>query len=244
MNKTLIWAHRGASGYAPENTLTAFQKAIDMQADGIELDVQITKDGELIIIHDETVDRVSDAKGWVKDFTFEEIREMNVNKDFPELGKAMIPTLEEVLMLIKQTNLTVNIELKNGIIFYKELEEKVLALTKKMDMWNRVIFSSFNHYSIMKLKELDPSAKVGFLYGDGHMGMPEYAELYGVKALHPALYNLQFPGFVKKCKEKNIKIHTWTVNEEEHIKMALGLQVDAIITNYPDVARKLLEEFK
>lgn len=101
--KTKVWAHRGASGYAPENTLDAFQKAVEMGADGIELDVQMTKDSELVVIHDETIDRVSNGKGWVKDYTYEELKKINFNKTHLEYTKEEIPTLEQVYRLIKPT---------------------------------------------------------------------------------------------------------------------------------------------
>lgn len=244
MKRTSIWAHRGASGYAPENTLEAFEKAIELKADGIELDVQLTKDGELVIIHDETVDRVSDGRGWVKDFTFEELRSLNVNKRFPEYGNVQIPSLEEVYQLVKQSSLVINVELKNGVIFYKELEEKVIELTSKYELQERVIYSSFNHYSVMRLKKLEPSVKVGFLYEDGYLNMPEYAAAHGVAALHPALYNLQYPNFIEECKTKNIKVRPWTVNEINEMKLLCEYGVDAIITNYPDIGRKVVNEYE
>ncbi|HEX3021087.1 MAG TPA: glycerophosphodiester phosphodiesterase [Lachnospiraceae bacterium] len=244
MNRTLVWAHRGASGYAPENTLVAFQKAIELGADGIELDVQMTKDGELVIIHDETVKRVSNAKGWVKDYTFEEIRKLNVNKKFPEYGEVVIPTLEEVYSLMLDTDLTINVELKNGIVFYDNLEESIIELTKRMGLWERVTFSSFNHYSVMKLKKLDPFTQVGFLYEDGYIDMPDYALKHGVCALHPALYNLQYPDLIRDCKDKGIAIRTWTVNGIEEMRMLCENRIDAIITNYPDIARKVVDEYE
>jgi glycerophosphoryl diester phosphodiesterase len=243
MSKPFVWAHRGASAYAPENTLVAFQKAIDMNADGIELDVQMTKDGYLVVIHDETVDRVSDTSGWVKDFTFEEIEELNVNQRFPEFGKVRIPTLKEVYALLRDTDLTINVELKTGIIFYQDLEEQVVELSKKMGMWKRTIFSSFNHASIKHIKELDETAQTGFLYADGHLDMPAYAKMHGVSALHPALYNLQYPDFIRTCKENNIKLHVWTVNEQKYMEMLCENEIDAIITNYPDIARKVVDEY-
>lgn len=100
MNRTKVWAHRGASGYAPENTLEAFQKAIEQNADGIELDVQMTKDGELVVIHDETIDRVCEGSGWVKDFTYGKLCRFHFNKTHPEYEHAQIPTLEEVYALM------------------------------------------------------------------------------------------------------------------------------------------------
>ena len=98
MERTLVWGHRGASGYAPENTMAAFEKAVEMGADGIELDVQLTKDGELVVIHDETIDRVSDGSGWVKDYAYAKLIKHNFNRTHPEYEHAQIPTLEETLM--------------------------------------------------------------------------------------------------------------------------------------------------
>lgn len=244
MSKMLVWAHRGASGYAPENTLVAFQKAIEQGADGIELDVQMTKDRQLVIIHDETVNRVSNEKGWVKDFTFEEIRSLNFNKKFPEYGKTIIPTLEEVYLLMKDNDLTINVELKNGVVFYQDLEEKVLELTKRMQLQERVIYSSFNHYSVMKLKSLDPSVKTGFLYEDGYLDMPEYAARYGMDALHPAMYNLQYPDFVDNCKKRRIEIRAWTINKIEDMKLLCDNKIDVMITNYPDLGRQVVDEYE
>lgn len=241
-NKAKVWAHRGASGYAPENTLSAFQKAIDMEADGIELDIQMTKDGEIVVIHDEWIDRTSDGKGWVKDYTLEELRKYNFNNGNKDYQTERIPTMEEVFELIKPTDLVINIEIKTGIVFYPQIEEKIIELTKRMGMEERVIYSSFNHATILKIKELDPKAKVGFLYADGTLEMPSYGEKYGVDALHPALYNLQYEGFLKQCKEKNLKLHVWTVNEKEHMMMCIQMGVDAIITNYPDIAKELVEK--
>ena len=100
--KTKVWAHRGASGYAPENTLDAFRKAVEMGADGIELDVQMTKDGELVVIHDETIDRVSNGKGWVKDYTYEELKKFNFNKTHQEYTKEEIPTCRLPRLLTQQ----------------------------------------------------------------------------------------------------------------------------------------------
>ena len=98
MERTLVWGHRGASGYAPENTMAAFEKAVELGADGIEVDVQLTKDGELVVIHDETIDRVSDGSGWVKDYTYAKLIKHNFNRTHPEYEHAQIPTLEETLM--------------------------------------------------------------------------------------------------------------------------------------------------
>lgn len=238
--KSLVWAHRGASGYAPENTLAAFQKAVDLGADGVELDIQLTKDDQIVVIHDETIDRTSDGKGWVKDYTLEELRAFNYNRTKPEYKHADIPTMREVFELLKPTGLFINIEIKTGVVFYEKIEEKILALTKEMGMEDRVCYSSFNHYTVTRIHELKPDAEVGFLYADGPIDMPSYGVKHGVNALHPALYNLQYDGFVKECKEKGLKLNVWTVNERPYMEMCCQYGVDAIITNYPDIAKEVV----
>jgi glycerophosphoryl diester phosphodiesterase len=130
--------------------------------------------------------------------------------------------------------------MKTGIVMYPQLEEKIVELTNRKGWNDRVIYSSFNHYSVKKIKELNPEAKTGLLYADGPIDMPGYCKTVGADALHPALYNLQFPGFVQECHDKGIDINVWTVNEEAYMKMAEQWGVHAIITNYPDKARKLL----
>ncbi len=134
MSKTKVWAHRGASGYVPENTIEAFRKAAEMGADGVELDIQLSNDGELVVIHDESVDRVSDGSGWVRDYTLAELKILDVGKPIPGYGVARIPTLAEVLEELKPTDMTINIECKTGIYFYPGLEEKMEKLVKSMGM--------------------------------------------------------------------------------------------------------------
>lgn len=238
--KPLVWAHRGASGYAPENTLAAFQKAVDLGADGVELDIQLTKDDQIVVIHDEMIDRTSDGKGWVKDYTLEELRAFNYNRTKPEYKHADIPTMREVFELLKPTGLFINIEIKTGVVFYEKIEEKILALAKEMGMEDRVCYSSFNHYTVTRIHELKPDAEVGFLYADGPIDMPSYGVKHGVNALHPAFYNLQYDGFVKECKEKGLKLNVWTVNERPYMEMCCQYGVDAIITNYPDIAKEVV----
>ncbi len=242
MNQPLIWAHRGASAYMPENTIPAFQKAIELGADGIELDIQLTKDGEIVVCHDELIDRTSNGTGFLKDYTLEELRQFNFNKTHPEVKRAAIPTMREVFELIKETNLTINIELKTGVFDYTGIEEKIIAMTHEFEMEDRVLYSSFNHYSIKRIQALLPSARTAFLYEDGPLNMPQYAQEQGVQALHPWFVNLRFPSFMEECKERNLEVNVWTVNEEEYIKMCTNLGVHAIITNMPDYARKVIEK--
>ena len=240
--KPQIWAHRGASGYAPENTLEAFWLAYEMGADGIELDVQLTADRQIIVLHDETVNRTSDGTGYVANLTLEELKKLHFNKIHPEYTKAAIPTLQEVLALVKPTPMIVNIELKTGVNFYEGIEEAVLKLVQDMEMEDRVIYSSFNHYSIVRIKRLKPDAKCGFLYCDGIYKAAEYAKTYGIEALHPSLNNMQYPLLIEQCKDLGIKIHVWTVNDKKDIQRMLELGIDAIITNYPDRAYEVIHK--
>lgn len=242
-DRSLVWAHRGASGYAPENTLEAFKLAVEMGADGVELDVQLTKDNQIVVIHDEWIDRTSNGKGWVKDMTLEELRKYNYNKTHPEYEHADIPTLREVYELLKPTGLTVNVELKTGVVFYDDLERKVIELTKEMGMEDRVLYSSFNHYTCVKIHELEPEAYVGFLYSDGIIDIAQYAKNYGANALHPALYNLQYPNYMKDAAQNGLDVNVWTVNEPEHLVMASQMKVNALITNYPDRALKIAQTY-
>ena len=241
MSKPLVWAHRGASGYAPENTLPAFQKAADLGADGVELDVQLTKDGEIVVCHDEQIDRTASAKGWIKDYTLEELKKMDFCGGQMAYEGVQIPTMQEAFDLLKPTGLTINIELKTGEIFYPGLERRIVELTRENGWMDRVIFSSFNHYSIMEIQKLAPEAKTGFLYADGTLDMPEYGRDHHVNALHPALYNLQYPDYMKKCREFGLDVNVWTVNRDEWLKMCCDFGVHAIITNYPDKARKIID---
>lgn len=237
----LIWGHRGASGHAPENTLPAFRMAADMGADGVELDVQETKDGVLVVCHDETVDRTSNGAGWVKDFTFEEIRKLDFSGGNAAYEGLKIPSMEEVLDLLAPTGLTINIELKTGIVFYDRIEEKILQLVRNKNWEDRVIYSSFNHYSVRRIKELDPAAKTGLLYADGPIDMPGYGKRIGADALHPALYNLQYPDLLEDCRRYGLAVNVWTVNSAQELLLCRDLGVNAVITNYPEKARILYE---
>ena len=124
MKQAKIFAHRGASGYAPENTLEAFALAQQQGADGIELDVQLSKDGVPVVFHDESLKRVSGHAGMIKDFTLEELKRIPVSNGFAQYPEARIPTLEEALNLVKPGSMEINIELKTGIFWYPEIEEK------------------------------------------------------------------------------------------------------------------------
>lgn len=243
MSRTEIFAHRGASGYAPENTLEAFALAIEQGADGIELDVQLSRDGIPVVIHDETVDRVTDQTGWVKDYTLQELKELTVLKNkFPEYGQSKIPTLKEVLELVKPSGIQVNIELKTGIYWYPEIEKKVAEIAKEAGMKDKIIYSSFNHYSVQRMKEIVLDAETAYLYSDVILDVAEYARRTKVDGLHPAVYHVKMADFLAEYQKSGLQVRIWTVNEETDMKELMKAGVTAVITNYPDVAVRIRTE--
>jgi len=238
--RTKVWAHRGASAYAPENTLEAFELAIRQKADGIELDVQMTRDGKLAVIHDETIDRTCDGSGYVKDFTMAELKKFHGRNIRPESDTSVIPELIEVLDLLKPFDLTVNIELKTGVFRYKGIEKEVLRQVKNAGLEERVIYSSFYHPSIVVVKKLNPQALTGILFTDRFIYVPGYARLIGADALHPPLSYLQ----TKKLAERKRKLplHVWTVNDKNMMEYLAEQKIEAIITNYPDIAKEIVDK--
>lgn len=231
---TKIWAHRGSSGFAPENTLPAFQVAKDLHIDGIELDVHMTKDGELVVIHDEKIDRVSDGQGYVKDYTLAELKEFNFAKTKPAFGFVQIPTLQEVYQMFQGTDYMINVELKTNVIDYGGcFEEKVHQLTEQMRMTKQIIYSSFNHSSIIKMQQFITKEKTAFLYVDGMIDVTDYGKKYQVDALHPANYDVKCKKYVEECHEKNLTVNVWNVNDKEEAVRLKKLGVDAVITNHP-----------
>ena len=240
MARTQIWAHRGASALKAENTLPAFEEAVRAGADGIELDVQLSADNRLVVIHDEKTDRTTRESGWVHQLTSDKLRSMNAAAFRKELEPAKIPFLEEVFELLKPTNLIINVELKNGLIQAPGMEQMLWQLAQDTGMQERIIFSSFNHYSIRTLLELTPKARYNLLYQCGIVDPWLYAARVGVQAIHPYAGNLQIPGLISDCHDNDIAVHVWTVNDSKKMELAAQLGTDAIITDKPDLALKIL----
>jgi len=232
-----IQAHRGASAYRPENTLEAFSLAIEQKADGFELDVHLSKDGHIVVAHDSKLERVSNGTGFIHDHTLDELKSLSFNKLFPDQPACRIPTLEEVYSLIKDTSITVNIELKTTEHLYPELAEKLIHIEREYTMSERVIYSSFNHYSLLEMKKLNPKAKIGLLYELGMVDPWVYANYVSASAIHPHYSVIYvFPKTVTKCHENDIMVNVWTVDNPKMLRFMNECGVDAVITNKPDVA--------
>jgi len=236
MNRPQIWAHRGASFHAPENSLEAFALAREMGADGIELDIHLSKDGKLVVVHDETVDRCSSSTGRIADMTLREIKELDFSNRKPGYRGVRAPTLGEVYELLKDSQMTINVELKFGAALNIGMEEKCIQLAREMGMQDQVCYSSFNHYSLQRLRALDASAKVAPLYIAVLFNPWNYAKSMNAHAVHPYYRTLAIPGVMEGLKSAGLRCNPWTVDDAESMKWLAKLGVDAIITNRPDVA--------
>jgi glycerophosphoryl diester phosphodiesterase len=233
---TEIFAHRGYSAAFAENTMKAFIEAENAGADGIELDVQLTKDGEVVVIHDEKVDRTTNGTGFVKDFTFKEIRSLDANKKGSK--KEFIPSLGEVFDWMETNKLICNIELKNGMIPYQGMEEKIIQMVRDRGLSDRIIFSSFNHYSIVYCYRLATEIETAPLISDG-LYMPWiYAQSICSKGIHPKLSSLS-DEIIKNSLQNHISVRPYTVNKEADMKRLFQLNCTAFITDDPTKAIKI-----
>ncbi len=235
---TKIWAHRGASAYATENTMSAFELAVAQKADGIELDVQMTKDGVVVVHHDETVDRIWIGAGAIKHHTYEQLKALDAKTDRLN-QRVYIPTLLEVLTFCASVPIEVNIELKNSVEQYAGMEEKVLELVKATNMVDKVLYSSFNHASMVRIKALDASARTGLLYS-GILADPWiYAKHIGAFAIHPSQNSLSIGNLTRDCHDSGVIINVWTIDDPKVMRFCFEQGVDGIITNTPDIAKAL-----
>ncbi|ALC90002.1 hypothetical protein AM500_09595 [Bacillus sp. FJAT-18017] len=236
---TLIFAHRGYKSLYSENTMTAFIEAEKAGAEGLELDVQLTKDGVPVIIHDEKVDRTTGNTGFVKDFTYTEIKKLNADfKKMSPKGSEPIPTLEEVLEWLKDTNLNCNIEFKNGIFPYASMEEKSISLVRKYGLEKRVILSSFNHYSVVQCLRIDPEIETAPLFAELVYKPWVYAKALGAKGIHPK-YIYASDDIIRESVSNGVAVRPYTVNREKDMERLYKAGCTALITDNPALALEI-----
>jgi glycerophosphoryl diester phosphodiesterase len=237
--KPLVLGHRGASAYAPENTLTAFNLAFEQGADGVELDVTLTKDGIPVVIHDDTVDRTTNGHGDIRLMTLDQVKELDAAYKFDQYRGEKIPTLDEVMRAVGKRGI-VNIELKGKSVQADGLEEAVLVVIEQTGTADNVIISSFNPFALYRMSVLNPRLPRGLLYADD---MPLYLRRAWLRpvanptAMHPK-YSMIDERFVKWARSKKYKINTWTVDDPNEMRRLIGLGIDAIISNKPNVLRQ------
>lgn len=248
-----VHAHRGGAGLAPENTLAAFRKALELGVDALEMDLHVTRDGVVVVIHDESLDRTTDGRGGVGDLTFEEVKRSDAGRKFARAFRGeRVPALREVIDLVKTTGDTrvrLDLELKYRLDHPgepKDFEERVLEILRETGFVERVNIISFHHPSLAKVKALEPRLRTGLLAG-GRKAPPNLVAL--VRRYHADYYSPSFRHVTSEAvaalHQTGIPIVPWTVNDETDMRrlMALGIGAlagDGIATDVPDRLLNLL----
>ncbi len=246
----LIIAHRGASGNAPENTLAAFRLALEKNADGIELDVRLSRDGVPVVFHDSTLKRTGKVRGNISDFSADELSQIDVGSWFndknpnlanPSFCLERVPTLEQVFDLLKPTNTTLYVELKADKNTYSSLVTAVADLIMKKEFLPRVIVMSFEHKAIAAMKNQLPDIRTGALFAPKpwsllHLKRRFIANAQKVSANELALhYSLALNRTVKTAEKHQLPTVIWTANKTAWVKKAMQRGIYAVITNYPEL---------
>jgi glycerophosphoryl diester phosphodiesterase len=240
----IIFAHRGASAHAPENTLAAFELALEQGADGIELDVKLSADGQVVVIHDATVDRTTGASGRVKDLTWSELRSLDAGTFFAAGFKGeRIPALQEVFESVGKRTF-INVELTNYNSPRDHLVESVCMLVKKFAMQKRILFSSFLPGNLARARSYLPDVPTGLLALNGWLGA--WARSFGFafgrhEALHPNLKDTT-QNLIYTVHRLKKRVHVWTVNEAEDMRRLFKWGADAIFTDDPQLAVRVRGE--
>ncbi len=231
-----VIAHRGFSSRYPENSMLAFEKAVELGADGAEFDVQLTRDGVPVVFHDESLLRITGDDLLVSELTLEELRRFDISYRFKgQCPVQRVPTLEEYFSMSAQHDFLNIIELKTAYNEYPGIEEKVIALIDTFDLCERVIISSFNHYSLLRSKALAPSLPHAILYECRIAEPQRYARELGMQYLHP-YYKFLSDAEMEKYERAGVKTNPWTVDEETDMRYFLNQEnIFAIMSNKPDL---------
>ncbi|HZJ78099.1 MAG TPA: glycerophosphodiester phosphodiesterase family protein [Clostridia bacterium] len=244
---TKIISHRGANKHAPENTIPAFQKALDLGADGFENDVHVTKDGVVVVCHDYTIDATSNGKGKIADYTFDELRKFDFGSYFSEeFVGTKIPTLEEFLDLCGGLDV-VNIEIKSPEQRNTDIVRKTISLVKDFNLFDELIISSFDPQVLLECKDYDKSTKTGMLYSpdiddicdEVCDDMIAFAKKYKIDAFHPFLMFVN-EDYIEECHEAGLRVNPWTCNTVHSLEALKKWNCDGAITDVPDIAAKVL----
>lgn len=242
-DRPLNFAHQGACHEAPANTLAAFLLAVQLSADGIEFDVHLSADGEVVVIHDLTVDRTTDGQGPVQGKTLSELKRLDAGGWFdPAFSGERIPTLGEVIDVVGQ-RLLLNVELKTASLRGEGLAKAVVRIVEENRLLERVVISSFNPLYLWQVRRLNPSIPIGLLYAPDQplfLRRPWFRYLLRPEALHP-YYTVVDDDYVRWARGQGCRVHTWTVDEPGEMWQLVRRDVDLIITNRPDLLTGVLQ---
>ena len=242
-DRTLNFAHRGASGHAPENTLAAFLMAAEMGADGIELDVHLSADGQAVVIHNATVDATTNGHGSVSRMSLSELQTLDAGSWFDDLfAGERIPTLQQVFDAVGH-RLLINVEIKVELGNHPaDQEAEVVRLIEDSQLTHRVIVSSFAPSSLRRVRKMNPYIPLGLLYSkQGATILPQALRWLAVPydALHPS-FELVSANYMQRARQQGRRVNVWTVNTAEEMQRMCDMGVDGIITNYPDILNNVL----
>lgn len=252
MSECKIITHRGANKYAPQNTLHAFKRAVEIGTDGFETDVHITKDGEVVLCHNYTIDETSTGKGNISDKILAELKSYDFGSYFSKKFQGTeIPTLDEFLSFVETTDISVlNIEIKSPKENETGIVKKTIEAVKEHGLFDRLLISSFDPKLLVEAKEIDKKCKTGFLYAPNHFitytmfwRPVAFAKSIGADALHPQFLYVD-KNYVKKAHDAGIMVNPWTVDDPIFIDKLLRAGVDGIITDLPDVVGGMMERYK
>jgi glycerophosphoryl diester phosphodiesterase len=242
LQRPTIFAHRGSSAYAPENTLAAFELALQQAADALELDAKLTADGEVVIIHDQTLLRTTGQPGIVRECTLAEIQKLDAGSHFDIAFKGeRIPTLENLFEKVGDRALY-DIELTNYASLTDPLPEKVAALVQRYGLADRVLFSSFNPLALIRVRRRLPRCSIGLLARPARLGRwarSWLGTLLGYQALHIAKVDASLE-IVTSTHHRNKRLHVYTVNDSVELASLFKMGVDGIFTDDPPLARRIL----
>ncbi|MBD3287499.1 glycerophosphodiester phosphodiesterase [candidate division KSB1 bacterium] len=251
IQRTLVIAHRGSSAEYPENTLAAFKAAVDVNADYIELDVHLSKDGEIVVLHDDTIDRTTDGTGFVSDYTVAELRGFDAGSWFdPKFKDEHIPTLLEAIEVVENTQTRLCVEIKEKEKkHYPGLEKRLVEIIHQNDLIGHLVVTSYNKNVVKNLKELEPKVAIAYDPNDG-----EYKEFQKQAAQCPVVIlntganmacfnhkNLS-DEIISECLYNGVPLWVWTVDDEGRMKELVTSGIEAIMTNKPDVLRHVVDQ--
>ena len=243
LTQPVVFAHRGASGYAPENTLAAFNRAHTLGAEAIELDVKLTRDGKVVVLHDQTVDRTTSGHGDLREFSLLQVQELDAGSHFStQFAGEKVPTLEQVFELFGR-KLFINIELTNYQTYGDGLTDKVVELIDKFNLDDWVMFSSFHPSNILRARKLKPGIPAALLALPGPAGRMQRSiagKWISPGLIHPFLKDVN-SGLMRREKKRGRRVHAWTVNDPDDITHMFQLGVDGIFTDFPDRAIQIRE---
>ncbi len=243
LEQPVVFAHRGASGYAPENTMAAFSHALQLGAEAIELDVKLTRDGHVVVLHDQTVDRTTSGQGDLREFTLAQVQELDAGSHFAaQYIDEKVPSLEQVFEVFGR-KLFINIELTNYRTYGDGLTDTVVELIDrfKLDEW--VMFSSFHPSNILRARKLKPAIPAALLALPGSAGRVQRSfagKWISPGLIHPFLEDIT-PGFMRREQKRQRRVHAWTVNSLDDIARMFRMGVNGIFTDFPDIAIQIRE---